>query len=32
MDLDAYILINTLGDYVQEICGEPPQDCEVYVL
>lgn len=24
MDLGAYVLINTLGDYVQEVCGELP--------
>ena len=24
MDLGAYILINALGDYVQEVCGELP--------
>lgn len=24
MDLGAYVLVNTLGDYVQEVCGELP--------
>lgn len=24
MDLGAYVLINALGDYVQEVCGELP--------